>query len=189
MLKDKVYYHISVKPIKAPRQSSCEHTMKYEIINRVFKGRLNRHINLQHLHSMVPNSTLQQTNPMQLICRDGEATILIFSKGGIRVMGKIDQFAAYAKLEKITQHISPSIPTLAIQTMSAVGQLDSQVNIKHFHNHIPCTFEFELFSALRVKKYDPMCVNVFSTGKVVIHGFIDETIVHTIMTDLNAIKI
>ena len=33
-----------------------------------------------------------------------------------------------------------------------------------------CWFEPELFPALRLTKYDPVCVNVFSTGKIVILG-------------------
>ena len=35
---------------------------------------------------------------------------------------------------------------------------------------IKCCYEPELFPALRVTKYDPLCVNVFPSGKIVILG-------------------
>lgn len=33
-----------------------------------------------------------------------------------------------------------------------------------------CSYEPELFPALRMTEFNPMCVNVFSSGKIVIMG-------------------
>ena len=57
-----------------------------------------------------------------------------------------------------------------MQSMSVVINLRLGINLYKLSKLINCWFEPELFPALRLNKYDPICVNVFSTGKIVILG-------------------
>ena len=45
-------------------------------------------------------------------------------------------------------------------------------------------YEPELFPAVLIRKYKPLSVNVFSTGKIMICGVRDMDLVHNIMKEL-----
>jgi TATA-box binding protein (TBP) (component of TFIID and TFIIIB) len=59
-----------------------------------------------------------------------------------------------------------------IQSVTVTANLGKTVHLYRLAAKLrdQCSFEPELFSGLRYLKYNPMCVNIFSSGKVVILG-------------------
>jgi TATA-box binding protein (TBP) (component of TFIID and TFIIIB) len=59
-----------------------------------------------------------------------------------------------------------------IQSITVTASLSKMVHLYKLAEKLKeqCMFEPELFSALRYLKYNPMCVNIFSSGKVVMLG-------------------
>ena len=62
------------------------------------------------------------------------------------------------------------IQNIRMQSMTVVINLGLGINLYKLSKLIKCWFEPELFPALRINKYDPICVNVFASGKIVILG-------------------
>jgi len=103
-----------------------------------------------------------QQPPYQLIYPlSNGAKMLVFGSGKCRIMG--------LKSEKMPNLPFP-IKDLTIQSASAVMYLNRNVNLKQLAKVCKSTFEPELFPALRLHAYDPLCVNVFSNGKITILG-------------------
>ena len=108
-----------------------------------------------------------QAPPRQLIFNiDGSCTLLVFPTGKCRLMG------VKSPLHDIT-HLPVKIDKLTIQSMTLVHSLDNDINLLRLAKNLPPNerlYEPELFPAVRLLKYNPMCVNVFGSGKVVILG-------------------
>jgi hypothetical protein len=84
--------------------------------------------------------------------------------GKCRIMG--------CKSELKTETLPFRIGSICIQSITVVNDLKQKVNLPRLGDLLnqDCMYEPVLFSALRVLKYNPLCVNVFASGKVVILG-------------------
>jgi TATA-box binding protein (TBP) (component of TFIID and TFIIIB) len=106
--------------------------------------------------------------PQQYIQKCPKYKIIIFRSGNCRVMGckkplhDNEKFPFGIKIQRI-QSI-----TISENIGSVVNLYKMARSMKH-----ECLFEPELFTALRFTKYNPLCINVFATGKVMILGIKD----------------
>ena len=79
---------------------------------------------------------------------------------------------------------------LEIQSITITSDIGFSCNLNELAKLIPCVYEPELFPALRYIKYNPMCVNIFASGKIVILGIknIDyKCIVDNIISEIKSI--
>ena len=100
--------------------------------------------------------------PSQVVDKSGKYTIIFFRSGNCRIMG------CKKPLEKYD--LQYDIENIRMQSLSVVVNLGITINLYKLSKLTRCWFEPELFPALRLNKYDPICVNVFASGKVVILG-------------------
>jgi len=100
--------------------------------------------------------------PSQIIDKSGKYTIVFFKTGNCRIMG--------CKKPIETNKLQYNIEDIRLQSLTIVINIGVAVNLYKLARITKCWFEPELFPALRLTKYDPICVNVFSTGKIVILG-------------------
>jgi len=100
--------------------------------------------------------------PQQCIKRYEEYTIVIFKSGKCRIMG--------CKSEP--QNLTFPIHNIELQSITVTLDMCQSINLFKLSKILKndCIYEPELFTALRVTRYNPLCVNVFATGKVVILG-------------------
>ena len=112
--------------------------------------------------------------PCQIKVKTDKNTILFFRTGKCRIMG--------CKKPLKPHDLSPyDIKNIQLQSLTVVVNMGTRINLYKLAKIVNCWFEPEIFSALRPEKYNPICVNVFSTGKVVIlglktlnfHGYVD----------------
>lgn len=151
-----------------------------ELVNTVFKTRLQSNfIDLLYLADKIPNSQLFTGRPTQLKVTfyNDKIVCLLFGKGAIRIMGKVNLDRAYDILFFILSHFScPEIPSpvLELQTMTYTANFEQQINLvkfdKDFQVPLKTHASFEIFSALQINAYRPITVNLFSSGKMVICG-------------------
>lgn len=92
--------------------------------------------------------------------------LLVFRSGKCRLMGC---------KEAITRPIKCEVPYMLTSLMSITITFDvgQKVNLYKLARHLgskKCMFEPELFPAARLLMYNPTCVNVFYSGKVVVLG-------------------
>lgn len=62
------------------------------------------------------------------------------------------------------------VEDLVLQSITVTCDLERSINLHALSQKTKCIYEPELFPALRLSQYDPLCVNIFSSGKVVILG-------------------
>jgi TATA-box binding protein (TBP) (component of TFIID and TFIIIB) len=103
--------------------------------------------------------------PQQFVQKCEKYTIIIFRTGNCRVMGCKTALSS-------TEEFPFGITIERIQSITVTENLGLTVNLYKMARSMQreCMFEPELFTALRFEKYNPLCVNIFSTGKVVIMG-------------------
>jgi len=163
-----------------------------EVVNCNFKSNLNKPLNLSLIHSLMPNSKLY-TKPSQLIIKDEDGTLIFFSNGKHRVMGCKDEFDATLLAYKYVALIDKSdddFPLLYSQSSTVRVLFHKKIHLpslSHIHSNMSSNqvhFEPEIFPAVLIRKYKPLSVNVFSTGKIIICGVRDMEQVHSIMKDL-----
>ncbi len=120
-----------------------------EIINVNYQG---------YYEAKLDFSNLPSPQMIVLPLSDG-SKLLMFKSGKCRMMGS-------------RTNIVPSIPDYVtitkIQSITAMFHLGHTLVLSKFA-HLGM-YEPELFPALRLKAFNPMCVNVFGTGKVIVMG-------------------
>jgi TATA-box binding protein (TBP) (component of TFIID and TFIIIB) len=154
------------------------------VCNANYKGDFGKQINLRQVN--IPNSKLYM-KPYQLVVKDNKGTLVIFSNGKFRVMGCIDEleasFLAFAHVEKLYT----DFPIITLQSYTLRGDVGFPINLIKLSHNVACVYEPELFPALRLKEYKPMCVNIFNTGKVMVCGLRDPEEMHTILQHLKEV--
>ena len=100
--------------------------------------------------------------PSQVVDKTGKYTIVFFKSGKCRIMG--------CKKPIEMKHVQYNIQNIQIQSLSVVINLKQTINLYKLARITRCMYEPELFPALRLTKYNPTCVNLFSSGKIVILG-------------------
>jgi Transcription factor TFIID (or TATA-binding protein, TBP) len=97
---------------------------------------------------------------------DNGGKMLLFPSGKCRLMGLNKPFNEDMQLPL-------KIHNVEIQSVTVTCHVGHQINLLKLARQMPHNeriYEPELFPALRMTKFNPICVNVFSTGKVVILG-------------------
>ena len=110
--------------------------------------------------------------PYMYVHKSEHYTLIIFKCGKCRLMGcKRPLTSKILDIEDI--HVSISITR--IQSVSVTFDVGARLSLNQLgnfchHNRLQYLYEPELFPALRLSTFDPMCVNVFASGKCVILG-------------------
>lgn len=105
-----------------------------------------------------------QRPPQMLVYKTSIGKLLIFKSGKCRLMG----------CKKPITNIDLPITDLQIQSVTATMDLGVKLDLPLLATRLTssnCVYEPELFPALRLtRSFNPLCVNVFASGKVVILG-------------------
>ena len=105
------------------------------------------------------------TKPCQCVLHFPEYTIIFFRNGKCRIMG-------------CKQPIDPStlpfnIINVTIQSITVTCDYGEPININALKKTTSNHYEPEMFPSLRLTCFNPICVNVFSSGKILITGLRD----------------
>ena len=88
-------------------------------------------------------------------------------------MGGLDDLDAHFNAYSITL-LYDDIPDIKLQTMTACFTYPHRVSLPLLADNIKSRYEPERFPAVHVRKYAPINVNVFASGKVVMMGLRDD---------------
>ena len=102
--------------------------------------------------------------PCQFVDKSGPYTLIFFKTGKCRIMG--------CKSPINTKLLEYPIVDIQVQSVTVSIDLGFIVNLTLLSKKLKqnCLFEPELFPALRYNKYNPLCVNIFNSGKIIILG-------------------
>jgi len=160
------------------------------IVNTVWKGALGHPCILNDVQvrgDYIASVRYQVIQPEQLIIKfTSGGSMLLFKSGKFRVMGGGDDLELVCNAYAVIFQISTEVPEMKVQTMTVTYTYPSKVNLhmvaKEF-GYLDC----ETFPALQIRKYKPVHVNLFSSGKVIICGIKVFEIAHDIKSDLDSI--
>jgi len=129
------------------------------IVNINYKGRVGSLSDISHIDFTNKSSPQMHIHK----CHAG-ITIILFKTGKCRLMG--------CKTPLITLTNLPyNIHLQCIQSATATYDYGSLINLHSLSIRAhPVMFEPELFPAARLQQFNPLCVNVFASGKIVITG-------------------
>lgn len=106
------------------------------------------------------------TPPQQAAIKiPGKYTILVFKSGCCRLMG-----CKSAVTNKFVACGNIIVRVERIQSITVLYDLGKQINLYELAKRRRVMFEPELFPAARLMEFNPLCVNVFASGKVVVTG-------------------
>jgi TATA-box binding protein (TBP) (component of TFIID and TFIIIB) len=120
--------------------------------------------------SNIDLTKLQTKSPPKMLKYMGTngSTLLVFASGKCRIMGCKSHISSTDNMFPLPVRITH------IQSVTACIHLDYTINLYQLARSIGskhCIFEPEIFPALRIThKFNPLCVNVFASGKVVVLG-------------------
>src|SRR5271154_4090964 len=153
------------------------------VCNANYRADLKHSVNLCKLQKKIPNSTLH-VKPRQLVVKDSTGTVLFFASGKIRVMGCVDELEATLLAYTYTTLIC-EFPQITLQSYTSNSHLGFRVSLCKIAAAMKgVMYEPELFPALRIREYNPVSVNVFTTGKVIACGLRDPEQICDILSKL-----
>src|SRR3981189_289507 len=166
-----------------------------QIVNSVWRGEVNREMNLKIFESLICNVAnikkvqYHQKQPEQLVIKfDDGCTMLIFKSGKFRIMGgKIDELTAHCNIISVTCKHHNNIPEIILQTMTLVYSYSHPIKLAKLSTLIKCYFNTECFPAVQITKFKPIHVNVFASGKVIICGIKDVEDAKNIKNELDSL--
>ena len=138
------------------------------IVNLNYRGQLAK----DELAKMCPPLQTKIPPPVQKVIKLSTppgGCMLVFPSGKFRLMGLKQPIASYENLP-----LQPA--TMTLQSATIVGHYGESIHLRELATELTsrrCTYEPELFPAARLLDFNPLCVNVFSTGKIVILGVKD----------------
>ena len=124
--------------------------MNYKVVNTNYMGRVIEDIN--HLKF--------RSHPTMAVIKCTKGTLIVFKNKKFRLMGVKEPLSSLNDLPLKVQ-----IDRIISKTI--VADYGSVINLYKFPNDY---FEPEIFPAMTLKEYLPLCTNIFSSGKIVITG-------------------
>ena len=117
-----------------------------------------------HVTECISGLSFNQWKPRQYVQKCPDFTCIIFPSGKCRIMG------CRKPITTDCGKLPFGIIIDRIQSITVTTQLDQTINLYKLAMATECIYEPELFPALRLTSFRPLCVNVFSSGKIVILG-------------------
>lgn len=126
----------------------------------------------------------------------GLVKVVTFRNGKCRIMGCRKGLGAHSILiTTVEGRMTLKIQILSIMSATATISLNNSINLRKLGDFcrlksMKFMYEPEIFPALRISHYNPLCVNVFGSGKCVVLGIrslpIVEDLCFTILTLINS---
>jgi TATA-box binding protein (TBP) (component of TFIID and TFIIIB) len=157
------------------------------VVNVNYRGSLKNKVNLCQLN--FPNSKLH-VKPRMLVIKDKMGTVIMFPSGKFRVMGCVDAVDAALLAMKHTLQIDDNdFPRVCSQSYTSRAKLGYSVNLYELCKQCSerTLYEPELFTAVRLCKYNPISVNVFATGCIVACGLKEPEDMYAIVKEVDAL--
>lgn len=140
--------------------SSIRSNMQIKLCTINYRGRVTTSSSVLHF---------RRQTPIQATYRTPIFTIVVFQNGKCRIMGSKKPIT-----QSQLQQLPFKIKLEHLQSCTFTIDFESTINLHNLHNALGsrmALFEPEIFPALRLLAFNPMCVNVFSSGKTVIMGY------------------
>lgn len=118
-----------------------------------------------HINESVDHLEFSYSSPRQCVIKTKRFSLILFPNGKCRLMGCKEPLTNCIEfVENLIIFVD------CIQSITVTHNLGQYMNLYQLAKRMDCWFEPEIFPALRVQEFNPLCVNVFASGKIVILG-------------------
>jgi len=134
-----------------------------KIVNINYRGRVDK----QHLPMEAEFRKSSRPSMLIYTCNNPKCKLLVFRSGLCRVMGCKESLSSTANMFPIPFKL------LNILSVTATMETGYSINLLTLANNFGSSkalFEPEIFPAVRLIMFCPLCVNVFMNGKITILG-------------------
>jgi len=141
-----------------------------EKVGITFHHKMITNINYKGELLSVNQFKFSETPPFQTVIKlpSISAKLIIFPSGKCRIMGVKTPLT-----DEQIKNLPFEVKFCKIQSISLCFDLECRVNLLNLSHKLPrksYMYEPELFPAMRLLNFNPLCVNLFSSGKLVILG-------------------
>ena len=150
------------------------------IINQMRNMKVNHPIALEEVHQEYPNATkLYRGRPEMLIMKMTSGRNLQMFRGGkVQILGRVSEAEAedmrlefIAKLSRINKMHQTTVTEMTVSNLVVGVQLKKAICLRKIESSDSDLFhEIELFPAALIRKWHPVHVALFHTGKVILTG-------------------
>lgn len=162
----------------------------YKVVNRMVSAKLSHSLDLEKIHSMLPNSEYFKGRPTMIKMKlpDVRYTILIFPNGRIQLLGKtVSDDYEYVRTY-LQDRLRLDIPPFTVDAMTVVYKFSRPCHLKSItHSSSERFYEPELFPALLLTTWKPTHVALFASGTVVLTGVKCFNAMHEIVNEIKHI--
>ena len=163
-----------------------------QVVNCMRELRLGISIDLEQLHHLLPHGKFYRGRPKMLVVRMSCGhNLQLFPNGCIQIMGRVSHSNALSMSSEILQHLRQlyphlRMPTLTLKNLVVSVRLKKKIPLHHIkHSSSTHSYEPELFPALLVRRYHPVHIAVFHTGRCILTGLQSMEQAHTIVSQLS----
>ena len=151
--------------------------MNLEIVNAMRELRLAIRIDIEAVHRLLPDSKLHRGRPQMVVVKMSNGRNLqMFPSGCIQILGRISHFDALSMsyeilchLQKLYPHVK--MPTLTMKNLVVSAQLKTNIPLHRLKKSSgQMSYEPELFPAALIRRYHPVHVATFHTGRCILTG-------------------
>lgn len=164
---------------------------KPTIINLMRTMTVNKSVDLEELHNVLPNKTkLYLGRPEMLVMKmENGRNIQMFRKGTVQILGRVTEEEAESMREefimKLKTHTTMwpcQVTKLTVSNLVVSVQLKTALCLQKIALTDSDVFhETELFPAALIRKWHPVHIAVFHTGRIILTGLKSITQCYTVM--------
>ena len=147
------------------------------VVNCLRECRLDIRIDLERLYQQMKRGKLYHGRPQMLVLpMSSGRNLQIFVSGVIQFMGHVTHRVALGMRDELLHRLRqlyPQLPTptVTLKNLVVCAQLNRSISLHRLsHSSSKATYEPELFPALLLRRFMPVHVVVFHTGRCVLTG-------------------
>ena len=151
--------------------------MDIRVVNCMRECRLDMRIDIEQLHQRVPDSKLYRGRPSMLVIPTSYGRNLqLFPSGVIQIMGHVSHRVSLGMRDELLRHLRhlhPHVPTptLTLKNLVVCAHLNKTAPLHRFaKSSSDANYEPELCPALLLRRFHPVHVALFHTGRCVLTG-------------------
>ena len=151
--------------------------MDIRIVNCMRECRLDMPIDLEQVHKRLSDTKLYRGRPSMLVIPTSYGrNIQMFPSGVIQIMGHVTHRISLGMRDELLRHLRqlhPQLPTppVTLRNLVVCAHVNKTVPLHLFTKSSSKTnYEPELFPAVLLRRFDPVHVALFHTGRCVITG-------------------
>ena len=165
-----------------------------QVVNCMREFRLGLPLDLEAVHMLLPHSKLYRGRPQMLVVKMScGRNLQIFAKGCVQIMGNVSHSRALSMRYEIVSHLQTLYPhlqmtPLILKNLVVSVRLRKSIPLHRLkQSSSALCYEPEIFPAILMRRYHPIHIAVFHTGRCIITGLRSVAQGHMIVNELNDI--